>query len=74
MMPATRQHYLANRFKELVRKEGKIHKFEIINQLRISISTYEKLKPWLEYTFSKFMKYNKEEKMWEWIVEKSGKN
>ena len=74
MMPAIRQHYLANRFKELVKKEGRIHKFEIMNQLGISISTYEKLKPWLEYTFFKFMKYDKEMKRWEWIIEKTNKN
>lgn len=70
MMPAIRQHYLAKRFKDLVEQKGRIHKFEIMNQLGISISTYEKLKPWLEYTYFDFMKYDKDTKEWIWLIDK----
>jgi len=58
------QHLRAKRIIDLIQKEKKIHKFELIRVIGISISTYEKLKPWLEYTYSHVLRYEKETQQW----------
>ena len=64
-------HQHGNKIKEIIKEAGEIHKFDLIEQARISLSTYEKLKPWIEYRFSDFVSYNRETKMWKWEVEEA---
>ena len=45
-----------------------------MNEAKISISTYEKIKPWLEHKFSTFVKYEKTTKEWVWLVEEQIEN
>jgi len=51
-------------------QEGPIQKYDLINFLGISISTYEKWKPWFEHTYFCWVKYDKETKRWFRIEEK----
>jgi len=68
---ATKSMYLhANRIIEIIKLEGEIHKFDLIEQARISLSLYEKLKPWIEYRFADFVTYDKTTKKWKWIAVK----
>ena len=57
-------HQHGNRIKQIIKEAGTIHKYDLIEQARISLSTYEKLKPWIEYRFSDFVSYDKTTKMW----------
>ena len=45
-----------------------------MDEAKISISTYEKIKPWLEHKFSEFVKYEKTTKEWFWLVEEEIEN
>jgi len=60
-----------NRMVETIRKEGKISKVRLVMQSGISISYYEKLKPFVEELFADSIRYNKDERMWEAIESKS---
>ncbi len=64
IMTTRQMYYHANRIKEIVKQHGKIHKFDLVEQARISLSSYEKLKPWIEYRFGDFVSYNKMTKEW----------
>ena len=55
-------------------QEGPIHKYDLINFLGISISTYEKWKPWFEHTYFGSVKYENNTKRWVWIEEKISKS
>jgi len=61
----------ANRIKEIIKSEKTIHKYDLMDRARISMSTYEKIKPWLEYRFADFFSYDKEKKTWNWMVEEN---
>lgn len=45
-----------------------------MDEAKISISTYEKIKPWLEHKFSTFVKYEKTTKEWFWLIEEEIEN
>lgn len=57
-----------NRMIEIIKKEKKISKVQLVMRAGISVSYYDKLKPFLEEIFTHVVKYNKETKMWE-VVE-----
>jgi len=59
--------YHTKRFLEILSTVGEIHKYDIIEELKISLSTYEKLKPYIEYKFSHTLSYDKPSKVWKWI-------
>ncbi len=56
-----------NRMVETIRKEKKISKVRLVMQSGISISYYEKLKPFVEELFANSVRYNRDERMWEAI-------
>lgn len=58
----------AERFKQIIKGAGRIHKYDLIEAARISLSLYEKLKPWFEYRFRDFVNYDRSTKEWEWIA------
>ena len=57
--------------KEIICERKRIHKFALINELKISLSYYEKLKPWFEYTFPDFARYDRATKEWVCILDKT---
>lgn len=67
--PINHRKYNAKRFLETVRKSKEIHKYDLIDALHISESTYEKLKPYMEYKFGNDIFYQKPTKMWIWVRE-----
>ena len=58
-----------NRLLEVIKKHKQIDKFDLIMESGISISYYEKLKPFMERIFVHNVKYDKETKKWKWIRE-----
>ena len=59
-----------NRMVETIKRERKISKVRLVMQSGISISYYEKLKPFVEELFGDFVRYNKDDRMWEAIESK----
>jgi len=57
-----------NNIVEIIKSEGEIHKFDLIERANISLSTYEKLKPWIEHKFAEIVRYDKSTKKWISIV------
>jgi hypothetical protein len=53
-----------NKLLEVIQKEGKIGKIRLIMQSGISISYYEKLRPFLEEIYSHKVQYDMNTKMW----------
>lgn len=53
-----------NKLVEIILKEGKISKVRLIMQSGISISYYEKLRPFIEEIYSHKVRYDKEMRMW----------
>lgn len=68
-MTVNKQKYNSRRFLEAVSIGGKIHKYDLIDALHISESTYEKLKPYIEYKFGDEVFYEKATKNWIWVKE-----
>ena len=65
------QYQRADLLKRIIRKHKRIHKYDLMEEAKISISTYEKHKPWLEYRFSDFIIYEKSTKEWVWIAKET---
>ena len=57
-----------NRMVDIIKSNGDIHKFDLIEKSEISLSTYEKLKPWLEHRSKEIVRYDKSTKKWISIV------
>jgi len=71
-MGSKSQFKITNKWIAIVSEFKRINKFLLIDQLGISISYYEKLKPWIEYKFPDFISYDRETKDWVWVEEKNG--
>ena len=56
-----------NKLVEIIEKEGSINKVQIVMKSGISLSYYEKLKPFLEELFPHRIRYDKETKTWHTI-------
>ncbi len=56
-----------SRMVDLIRANKKISKVQLVIQTHISISYYEKLKPFMEELFSQSIRYNSVDRMWESI-------
>ena len=67
-MPSRAMHSHGNRIKEIIRAADEIHKYELIELAGISLSTYEKLKPWLLWRFPDFVSYDRTTMIWKWEV------
>jgi len=59
-----------NRLMEIIEKEKVISKVRLVMQSRISISYYEKLKPFLEEIYQYRVRYDKASKTWCAIMQK----
>ena len=56
-----------NRMMELIKKQGRIDKYNLVMQSGLSISYYEKLKPFMERIFAHNVQYDKNTQTWIWI-------
>lgn len=56
-----------NKMVEIIQKEGTINKVQLIMKSGISISYYDKLKPFVEELYSHKVRYDKETKIWKAI-------
>jgi len=61
--------YNVKKFLDLLNAEKYIHKYELISSLDISESTYEKLKPYMEYWHGHQVFYEKSTKHWTWVFD-----
>lgn len=53
-----------NRIVEIIEKEGRISKIQLVMKSGISISYYEKLKPFIEEIYPHKVRYDRITKMW----------
>lgn len=53
-----------NEMVQIIERNGVISKVQLVMQSRISISYYDKLKPYMEEVFSHKIRYDKESKTW----------
>lgn len=58
-----------NRLMEIIVKEGSISKVRLVMRSRISISYYEKLKPFLEEIYPHKVRYEKEARTWHKVIQ-----
>lgn len=66
-MATVGQFKLANRLIEVIKKNPNgIHKFDLMDHdtIRISIGTYDKIKPWFEHKFREIVRYEKKSQSW----------
>lgn len=53
-----------NRALELLKTQSPINKFDFMSKLGLSLSSYEKFKPWFEHTYKETVVYDKQTKEW----------
>jgi len=63
-MTTQREMSKINRLVEIIEKEGAISKIQLIMRSGISISYYEKLKPFVEELYPHRVRYEKTTKAW----------
>jgi hypothetical protein len=57
-----------NKLVEIIQKEGPISKIQLVMKSGISLSCYEKLKPFVEEIYPHKVRYDKETKTWHDII------
>jgi len=60
-------NFHGNKMIEIIKKGKRIHKFDLIEKAGISLSSYEKIKPWLEYRYSNLVRYYRPTGEWIWV-------
>ena len=66
-MATVGQFKLANKLLDVIKKhEHGIHKFDLMDDpnVKISISVYEKIKPWFEHRYVLSVRYDKKTQVW----------
>jgi hypothetical protein len=48
----------------IIQREGSIHKFDLIDKASISLSTYNQMKPYLEYRYAQYVRYDEKTGIW----------
>lgn len=54
----------AHKMISLVQKEGNIHKFDLMDKLSWSISTYNQMKPYVEHRYNQYLEYDRKSQTW----------
>ena len=70
-MTSQREMSKINKLVNIIVKEGVISKVQLIMKSGISISYYEKLKPFMEELFSFKIQYDKSTKLWRSLEQKN---
>ena len=66
-MTTSREMSKINKLLEIIKKEGPISKVRLVMMSGISLSYYEKLKPFLEEIYSYAVQYDKSTKTWRFV-------
>ena len=48
----------------LIQKEKTIHKFDLMDKLSMSISTYNQIKPYVEHRYGQYVHYDRKSQTW----------
>ena len=56
-----------NKIVDVIRDKKRASHIDVVMMSGLSISVYEKLRPYVTQLFIHKVRYNKPEKMWEWI-------
>ena len=54
----------------IIQREGSIHKFDLIDKASISLSTYNQMKPYIEYRYAQYVKYDEKTGIWSKVDER----
>ena len=54
----------ATKFVTTIQKNRAIHKFDLMDNLSMSIATYNQIKPYVEYRFGHLVDYDRKSKVW----------
>ena len=54
----------AHKMISLVQKEKNIHKFDLMDKLSWSISTYNQMKPYIEHRYNQYLEYDRKSQIW----------
>jgi len=71
VMTSQREMSKIRKMIQIILKVGKISKVQLVMQSGISISYYEKLKPFMEELFEEQIRYDKESRLWMVIEDES---
>lgn len=55
---------MANKFVRQIQSDSPINKFDLMDKLSISISTYNQLKPYIEHRFGHHVEYDRKSQNW----------
>ena len=71
VMTSQREMSKIRKMTQIILKAGKISKVQLVMQSGVSISYYDKLKPFMEELFEEQIRYDKELKLWISIKDES---
>lgn len=54
----------------IIQREGSIHKFDLIDKASISLSSYNQMKPYIEYRYAQYVRYDEKTGIWSKVDEK----
>ena len=54
----------ATKMLQRIQKDGTIHKFDLMDKLSWSISTYNQMKPYVEHRYNQYVEYDSKNKIW----------
>lgn len=53
----------------IIQREGSIHKFDLIDKASISLSSYNQMKPYIEYRYAQYVRYDEKTGIWSKVEE-----
>ena len=63
-MVSNREMQICSRLARIIQNKGEIHRWDLIDEARISIGKYNNLKAYFEHKFEKMVMYSKDTQMW----------
>lgn len=51
----------------VIKARGRVHRWEMIDEARVSIGDYNKLKSYMEFKFAEQVKYDKQHEEWSYL-------
>jgi len=63
-MVSNREMQLCSKMARIIQNKGEIHRWDLVDEARISIGEYNKLKSYFERKYANFVSYSKGSQMW----------
>jgi hypothetical protein len=63
-MVSNREMQLCSKMARIIQNKGEIHRWDLVDEARISIGEYNKLKSYFERKYANFVNYSKGTQMW----------